>query len=54
MLLEGLLMPIRYVGLSNETPYGVMKFLQLAKDVGHYRNIVSVQPTLQKFQLWIG
>ncbi|XXG54290.1 hypothetical protein AAC387_Pa03g2212 [Persea americana] len=34
---------IRYVGLSNETPYGVMKFLQLAKDIGHYRNIVSVQ-----------
>ncbi|XP_058082736.1 uncharacterized protein LOC131230785 isoform X2 [Magnolia sinica] len=34
---------IRYVGLSNETPYGVMKFLQLANDVVHYPRIVSVQ-----------
>ncbi|XP_077240591.1 uncharacterized protein LOC143881418 isoform X2 [Tasmannia lanceolata] len=34
---------IRYVGLSNETPYGVMKFLELAKDVDHFPKIVSVQ-----------
>lgn len=36
-------MPIRYVGLSNETPYGVMKFLQLANNDDRYPKIVSVQ-----------
>jgi aryl-alcohol dehydrogenase-like predicted oxidoreductase len=25
---------IRYIGLSNETPWGVMKFKQLAKELG--------------------
>ncbi|XP_068643753.1 uncharacterized protein [Aristolochia californica] len=34
---------IRYVGLSNETPYGVMKFLHLADHGGCYPRIVSVQ-----------
>ncbi|XP_043718580.1 protein tas-like isoform X2 [Telopea speciosissima] len=34
---------IRYIGLSNETPYGVMKFLQFAKDVPSYPRIVSLQ-----------
>ncbi|KAK1291746.1 hypothetical protein QJS10_CPB17g01940 [Acorus calamus] len=34
---------IRYIGLSNETPYGVMKFLQLANDAGLGSKIVSVQ-----------
>lgn len=34
---------IRYVGLSNETPYGVMKFLQLANNDDRYPKIVSVQ-----------
>ncbi|XP_006857004.2 uncharacterized protein LOC18446836 isoform X1 [Amborella trichopoda] len=33
---------IRFVGLSNETPYGLMKFLQIAKCVG-YPKIVSIQ-----------
>ncbi|KAL5983977.1 hypothetical protein ACLOJK_018079 [Asimina triloba] len=39
---------IRYVGLSNETPYGVMKFLQLASDAGHHPKIVSVQGDILK------
>ena len=26
---------IRYIGLSNETPWGFSKFLQIAKDLGH-------------------
>ncbi|XP_042491388.1 protein tas-like isoform X3 [Macadamia integrifolia] len=34
---------IRYIGLSNETPYGVMKFLQFAKDIPSYPKIVSLQ-----------
>ncbi|KAI6674698.1 hypothetical protein NL676_002604 [Syzygium grande] len=34
---------IRYVGLSNETPYGVMKFLHVAERVPSYPKIVSVQ-----------
>lgn len=34
---------IRYVGLSNETPYGVMKFLQVAGDGSCNPRIVSVQ-----------
>ncbi|KAE8009631.1 hypothetical protein FH972_006059 [Carpinus fangiana] len=34
---------IRYVGLSNETPYGVMKFIQVAERVLGLPRIVSVQ-----------
>ncbi|KAK4747259.1 hypothetical protein SAY87_026296 [Trapa incisa] len=34
---------IRYVGLSNETPYGVMKFLETAQRVASYPKIVTVQ-----------
>ncbi|KAB1203015.1 Protein tas [Morella rubra] len=34
---------IRYVGLSNETPYGVMKFIQVAERVSGHPRIVSVQ-----------
>ncbi|CAK7349647.1 unnamed protein product [Dovyalis caffra] len=34
---------IRYIGVSNETPYGVMKFSQVAERVAHYPKIVSVQ-----------
>ncbi|CAM8963223.1 unnamed protein product [Rhodiola kirilowii] len=34
---------IRYIGLSNETPYGVMKFLQASEKVLHHSRIVSVQ-----------
>ncbi|XAR58495.1 hypothetical protein NMG60_11013912 [Bertholletia excelsa] len=34
---------IRYIGLSNETPYGVMKFLQVAEFGLGYPRIVSVQ-----------
>ncbi|XP_021906670.1 uncharacterized protein LOC110821221 isoform X2 [Carica papaya] len=34
---------VRYIGLSNETPYGVMKFLQVAEKVACYPKIVSVQ-----------
>ncbi|KAK3007903.1 hypothetical protein RJ639_013048 [Escallonia herrerae] len=34
---------VRYVGLSNETPYGVMKFLQIAESCPDYPRIVSVQ-----------
>ncbi len=33
---------IRYIGLSNETPWGTMKFLQLAKELG-LEKMVSVQ-----------
>ncbi|KAK6940891.1 NADP-dependent oxidoreductase domain [Dillenia turbinata] len=33
---------IRYIGLSNETPYGLMKFLQVAETAG-YPSIVSLQ-----------
>ncbi|KAJ6677056.1 PROTEIN TAS [Salix viminalis] len=34
---------IRYIGVSNETPYGVMKFIQVADRIAHYPKIVSVQ-----------
>ncbi|XP_021681396.2 uncharacterized protein LOC110665534 isoform X2 [Hevea brasiliensis] len=34
---------VRYIGLSNETPYGIMKFLQLAERAAWYPKIVSVQ-----------
>ncbi|KAJ6970048.1 hypothetical protein D5086_028050 [Populus alba] len=34
---------IRYIGVSNETPYGVMKFSQVADRAAHYPKIVSVQ-----------
>ncbi|CDP03572.1 unnamed protein product [Coffea canephora] len=34
---------IRYIGLSNETPYGVMKFLEIAQKEPHYPRIVSLQ-----------
>nr|XP_027097622.1 uncharacterized protein LOC113717140 isoform X3 [Coffea arabica] len=34
---------IRYIGLSNETPYGVMKFLEIAQKEPHYLRIVSLQ-----------
>ncbi|XP_072976040.1 uncharacterized protein [Typha angustifolia] len=34
---------IRYIGLSNETPYGVMKFLQLARNFQLDSKIVSLQ-----------
>ncbi|KAG4174404.1 hypothetical protein ERO13_A11G118800v2 [Gossypium hirsutum] len=34
---------IRYIGLSNETPYGVMKFLHFAENNVHYPKIISVQ-----------
>lgn len=34
---------IRYVGLSNETPYGLMKFLQVAEITCHFPRIVTVQ-----------
>uniref|UniRef100_A0A2P2MGI5 NADP-dependent oxidoreductase domain-containing protein n=2 Tax=Rhizophora mucronata TaxID=61149 RepID=A0A2P2MGI5_RHIMU len=34
---------IRYIGLSNETPYGIMKFLQIAESSAHYPKIISVQ-----------
>nr|KJB42020.1 hypothetical protein B456_007G132600 [Gossypium raimondii] len=43
MLLAELLMLIRYIGLSNETPYGVMKFLQFAENNVRYPKIISVQ-----------
>ncbi|KAK1398959.1 putative aldo/keto reductase, NADP-dependent oxidoreductase domain-containing protein [Heracleum sosnowskyi] len=34
---------IRYVGLSNETPYGLMKFLQVAESTCQFPRIVTVQ-----------
>ncbi|OMP06610.1 Aldo/keto reductase [Corchorus olitorius] len=34
---------IRYIGLSNETPYGVMKFLHIAENNARYPKIVCVQ-----------
>nr|XP_043610478.1 protein tas-like [Erigeron canadensis] len=34
---------IRYIGVSNETPYGVMKFLQAAEKNPTYPRIVSIQ-----------
>ncbi|KAJ1426200.1 NADP-dependent oxidoreductase domain [Sesbania bispinosa] len=34
---------IRYIGLSNETPYGVMKFIQVAEKFASYPKIISLQ-----------
>ncbi|KAJ9543450.1 hypothetical protein OSB04_023157 [Centaurea solstitialis] len=34
---------IRFIGVSNETPYGVMKFLQAAENNSAYPRIASVQ-----------
>ncbi|GJN25744.1 hypothetical protein PR202_gb13611 [Eleusine coracana subsp. coracana] len=34
---------IRYIGLSNETPYGLMKFLQLSKDLQLRSKLLTVQ-----------
>ncbi|XP_035835005.1 protein tas-like isoform X2 [Helianthus annuus] len=34
---------IRFIGVSNETPYGVMKFLQAAEKNPAYPRIISVQ-----------
>ncbi|KAL5053678.1 hypothetical protein RYX36_034360 [Vicia faba] len=34
---------IRYVGLSNETPYGLMKFIQVAQKFDSYPKIISLQ-----------
>ncbi|XP_024629537.1 protein tas isoform X2 [Medicago truncatula] len=34
---------IRYIGLSNETPYGLMKFIQVAEKSSSYPKIVSLQ-----------
>ncbi|TKY60110.1 tas protein [Spatholobus suberectus] len=36
-------MSIRYVGLSNETPYGLMKFIQVAEKYASHLKIVSLQ-----------
>jgi aryl-alcohol dehydrogenase-like predicted oxidoreductase len=33
---------VRYIGLSNETPYGIMKFSQVAKDL-NLQNFISLQ-----------
>ncbi|KAI7728884.1 hypothetical protein M8C21_001978 [Ambrosia artemisiifolia] len=43
MLKEMLLMLIRFIGVSNETPYGVMKFLQAAENNSAYPRMLSVQ-----------
>ncbi|XP_044491904.1 protein tas-like isoform X5 [Mangifera indica] len=43
MPLAKLLMLIRYIGLSNETPYGVMTFLRVAEKVPQYPKILTVQ-----------
>lgn len=34
---------IRYIGLSNETPYGLMKFLHVAEGVSCNARVISVQ-----------
>ncbi|KAK7369200.1 hypothetical protein VNO80_11235 [Phaseolus coccineus] len=34
---------IRYIGLSNETPYGLMKFIQVAEKYASHLKIVSLQ-----------
>ncbi|KAJ0975655.1 hypothetical protein J5N97_017620 [Dioscorea zingiberensis] len=34
---------IRYIGLSNETPYGLMKFLEVAKNIALGLKVVSLQ-----------
>ena len=33
---------VKYIGISNETPWGANKYLQLAKDAGHEK-IISIQ-----------
>lgn len=43
MLFEKPSMLIRYIGLSNETPYGVMKFLQLAGNIQLKNKLLSLQ-----------
>jgi len=37
------LLQIRYIGLSNETPYGLMKFIQVAEKYASHLKIVSLQ-----------
>ncbi|XP_047084525.1 protein tas-like [Lolium rigidum] len=34
---------IKYIGLSNETPYGLMKFLELSRDLQLRSKIITVQ-----------
>lgn len=34
---------IRYIGLSNETPYGVMKFAHTGERFPHFPKLVSLQ-----------
>lgn len=34
---------IRYIGLSNETPYGVMKFAHIGERYPHVPKVVSLQ-----------
>ncbi|KAH1250899.1 Protein tas [Glycine max] len=41
--LEALSAAIRFVGLSNETPYGLMKFIQVAEKYASHLKIVSLQ-----------
>ncbi|CAN6693859.1 unnamed protein product [Malus baccata var. baccata] len=43
ILLRELLIRARYVGLSNETPHGVMKFVQVAERSTCRPKIVSLQ-----------
>ena len=42
-------MQIRYVGLSNETPYGIMKFVQEAERDPRNPKIISVQVVYNSF-----
>lgn len=44
-------MQIRYVGLSNETPYGLMKFLQVSENESCYPRIISVQVLVLKLRV---
>ena len=39
---DGSLLQVRYIGVSNETSYGVMRFAQLAEQLG-LPKIVSIQ-----------
>ena len=39
---RGMRMQVRYIGVSNETSYGVMRFVQLAEQLG-LPKIVSIQ-----------
>jgi len=41
-LLSSALAQVRHIGLSNETPYGVMKFTELAEREG-YPKVISLQ-----------